>query len=178
MTTAPPSAFPPEFPSRLRGPVGIVGLGLIGGSLGLDLQALGVEVRALRFALYAVSPGTCLAGCSIEIEEPLGPLGGSTADCDGSSDPTEIGGAPPTIYDPGESYLIDVWVHVLRDNSGVQGNIPVEELYEQIAILAEDRPDDLREAYTDALSRGPNWRERLERSLMRSPAAAERLAAC
>ncbi|MFN5117524.1 MAG: prephenate/arogenate dehydrogenase, partial [Cyanobacteriota bacterium] len=28
-------------------PVGIVGLGLIGGSLGLDLQALGVEVRAL-----------------------------------------------------------------------------------------------------------------------------------
>ena len=47
-----------------------------------------------------------------------------------------------------------------------------------IAILAEDRPDDLREAYTDALSRGPNWRERLERSLMRSPAAAERLAAC
>lgn len=47
MTTAPPSAIPPEFPSRLRGPVGIVGLGLIGGSLGLDLQALGVEVRAL-----------------------------------------------------------------------------------------------------------------------------------
>jgi arogenate dehydrogenase (NADP+) len=28
-------------------PVGIVGLGLIGGSLGLDLQALGLEVRAL-----------------------------------------------------------------------------------------------------------------------------------
>ena len=28
-------------------PVGIVGLGLIGGSLGLDLQAAGVEVRAL-----------------------------------------------------------------------------------------------------------------------------------
>ena len=27
--------------------VGIVGLGLIGGSLGLDLQAAGVEVRAL-----------------------------------------------------------------------------------------------------------------------------------
>lgn len=28
-------------------PVGIVGLGLIGGSLGLDLQAAGLEVRAL-----------------------------------------------------------------------------------------------------------------------------------
>jgi hypothetical protein len=46
-----------------------------------------------------------------------------------------------------------------------------------IAILAEDRPDDLREAYADALSRGPRWRERLERSLARSPDAAERLAA-
>ncbi|MFM7269173.1 MAG: prephenate/arogenate dehydrogenase [Cyanobium sp.] len=31
----------------LRQPVGIVGLGLIGGSLGLDLQARGVEVRGL-----------------------------------------------------------------------------------------------------------------------------------
>ncbi|MFQ6538915.1 MULTISPECIES: prephenate/arogenate dehydrogenase [Aphanothece] len=31
----------------LQGPVGIVGLGLIGGSLGLDLLAQGVEVRAL-----------------------------------------------------------------------------------------------------------------------------------
>ncbi|MGA0997785.1 MAG: 2-dehydropantoate 2-reductase N-terminal domain-containing protein, partial [Vulcanococcus sp.] len=28
-------------------PIGIVGLGLIGGSLGLDLQAQGLEVRAL-----------------------------------------------------------------------------------------------------------------------------------
>lgn len=47
MTTAPPLAIPPAIPSRLEGPVGIVGLGLIGGSLGLDLQALGLEVRAL-----------------------------------------------------------------------------------------------------------------------------------
>lgn len=31
----------------LGGPVGVVGLGLIGGSLGLDLQSLGVEVRGL-----------------------------------------------------------------------------------------------------------------------------------
>lgn len=47
MTTAPPSTPPREPPRSLRGPVGIVGLGLIGGSIGLDLQALGVEVRAL-----------------------------------------------------------------------------------------------------------------------------------
>jgi len=46
-----------------------------------------------------------------------------------------------------------------------------------IAILAEDRPGDLREAYEDALSRGPRWRERLERSLKRSPGTAGILAA-
>ncbi|MEX0589174.1 MAG: prephenate/arogenate dehydrogenase [Cyanobium sp.] len=40
----PPSASPDLWRQR---PVGIVGLGLIGGSLGLDLQQLGVEVRAL-----------------------------------------------------------------------------------------------------------------------------------
>ena len=38
-----------------------------------------------------------------------------------------------------------------------------------IAALAEDRPDDLAEAYEDALSRGPRWRERLEASLSRLP---------
>jgi hydrogenase nickel incorporation protein HypA/HybF len=32
----------------------------------------GVEVRALRFALDAVAPGTCLEGAAIEIEEPPG----------------------------------------------------------------------------------------------------------
>lgn len=37
----------PDPALLLRHPVGIVGLGLIGGSLGLDLQASGVEVRAL-----------------------------------------------------------------------------------------------------------------------------------
>lgn len=39
----------------------------------LEVGALsGVEVRALRFALEAVAPGTCLQGCSIDIEEPPG----------------------------------------------------------------------------------------------------------
>jgi hydrogenase nickel incorporation protein HypA/HybF len=32
----------------------------------------GVEVRALRFALDAVSPGTCLDGAQIDIDEPAG----------------------------------------------------------------------------------------------------------
>lgn len=46
-----------------------------------------------------------------------------------------------------------------------------------IEVLAEDRPDDLREAYEDAMARGPKWRERLERSLSRSPEAADRVSA-
>lgn len=39
-----------------------------------------------------------------------------------------------------------------------------------IEALAEDRPDDLREAWQDARSRGPRWRERLDSSLARMPA--------
>ncbi|MCZ0961086.1 nucleotidyltransferase family protein [Paracoccus benzoatiresistens] len=38
-----------------------------------------------------------------------------------------------------------------------------------IHVLAQDRPDDLREAFADALSRGPRWRERIEASLARLP---------
>lgn len=41
--------------------------------LRLEAGALsGVEVRALRFALDAVIPGTCLEGASIAIDEPPG----------------------------------------------------------------------------------------------------------
>jgi len=32
----------------------------------------GVELRALRFALDAIAPGTCLEGAAIEIEQPPG----------------------------------------------------------------------------------------------------------
>ena len=41
-----------------------------------------------------------------------------------------------------------------------------------IAVLAEDRPDELRAAHADALSRGPRWRERLAASLARLPTSA------
>ncbi len=44
-----------------------------------------------------------------------------------------------------------------------------------VEILAEDRPGDLLEAYENALSRGPRWRERLTRSLGRSPEASATL---
>ncbi|MCB1454022.1 MAG: hypothetical protein KDJ43_10275, partial [Rhizobiaceae bacterium] len=39
-------------------------------------------------------------------------------------------------------------------------------------VLAEDRPSDLALAYDDAAARGPKWRERLERSMSRSPRAS------
>lgn len=42
-----------------------------------------------------------------------------------------------------------------------------------IAVLAEDRPDDLLEAYGAALSRGPRWRERIKASLVRMPITAD-----
>ena len=45
-----------------------------------------------------------------------------------------------------------------------------------IAVLAEDRPNELAEAYEDALSLGPRWRERIEASLKRMPETAERFA--
>jgi hypothetical protein len=44
-----------------------------------------------------------------------------------------------------------------------------------IEVLAEDRPDELRDAYEDALSRGSKWRTRIEASLKRLPETAKRL---
>lgn len=41
-----------------------------------------------------------------------------------------------------------------------------------MSILAEDRPSDLLEAYEDATSRGPRWRERLDATLKRAPQIA------
>ncbi|MDT8855106.1 hypothetical protein RNZ50_08760 [Paracoccaceae bacterium Fryx2] len=44
-----------------------------------------------------------------------------------------------------------------------------------MAALAEDRPDDLHDAYQDALSRGPKWQERIAATLKLMPDVAERL---
>lgn len=38
-----------------------------------------------------------------------------------------------------------------------------------VSVLAEDRPGELSDAYQDALSRGPRWRERIASSLKRMP---------
>jgi hypothetical protein len=45
-----------------------------------------------------------------------------------------------------------------------------------VRALAEDRPDDLRAAHADALSRGPQWRDHVARSLARMPETAAILA--
>lgn len=46
-----------------------------------------------------------------------------------------------------------------------------------IEALAEDRPDELREAYQDAQERGPQWRAHIDATLKRMPETAARLAA-
>ena len=42
-----------------------------------------------------------------------------------------------------------------------------------IKILAEDRPDDLKEAFHAALATGTKWQERIDRSLARMPDTKE-----
>lgn len=44
-----------------------------------------------------------------------------------------------------------------------------------IDVLAEDRPDELAEAYHQALSNGPRWRERIEATLAKLPETRRRL---
>ncbi len=41
-----------------------------------------------------------------------------------------------------------------------------------INVLSQDRPDDLRDAYRDAMARGPRWRNRIVASLKRLPETA------
>jgi hypothetical protein len=42
-----------------------------------------------------------------------------------------------------------------------------------LSILAEDRPRDVHDAHEDAMARGPHWRQRIERSLKKSPRIRE-----
>ncbi|WP_245478401.1 MULTISPECIES: GSU2403 family nucleotidyltransferase fold protein [unclassified Mesorhizobium] len=44
-----------------------------------------------------------------------------------------------------------------------------------ITVLALDRPDDVQEALEDALSRGKRWRERIKKSINKSPSLQARL---
>ncbi|RYZ12525.1 MAG: hypothetical protein EON61_08485 [Alphaproteobacteria bacterium] len=42
-----------------------------------------------------------------------------------------------------------------------------------ISVLAETRPDELKDAVDDAMGRGPKWRSRIEASLQKLPTSAE-----
>lgn len=44
-----------------------------------------------------------------------------------------------------------------------------------VAVLAEDRPDDLADAWEDAMGQGPAWRSRIESTLARMPETRARL---
>jgi hypothetical protein len=44
-----------------------------------------------------------------------------------------------------------------------------------IAALAEDRPDDLAQAYSQALAQGPKWRDHIETALNKAPAIRSQL---
>ncbi|WP_018302829.1 nucleotidyltransferase family protein [Wenxinia marina] len=46
-----------------------------------------------------------------------------------------------------------------------------------VEVLAEERPDELAEAWEDARGRGPRWRERIDRTLARMPETRARLEA-
>ena len=75
----------------------------------------GVEVRALRFALEALSPDTCLADAEIEIDEPAGvgwclPCGRSVALAE-RGDPCPHCGAGQVQATGGtELRVVDLWV--------------------------------------------------------------------
>lgn len=64
-----------------------------------------------------------------------------------------------------------------RDDDHLKSNKDRAQAAFLIEALAEDRPDDLREAYASARSLGPRWRERLNQSLKRMPKTAEKLGA-
>lgn len=68
---------------------------------------------------------------------------------------------------------------IVADRRGARDRIKAEKDRRQarflIEALLEDRPDDLMEAYRDALSRGPKWRERIASILRVMPDIAGRL---
>lgn len=48
----------------------------------------------------------------------------------------------------------------------------IEQAAALIRVLAEDRPDELEDAFTEAYDRGPSWRQHVDRGMRRLPADA------
>jgi hydrogenase nickel incorporation protein HypA/HybF len=85
--------------------------------LRLEAGALsGVEVRALRFALDAITPGTCLEGAAIEIDEPPGlawcqPCGAQVAIASRTDACPRCGGHPIQPTGGTELRVLELLVH-------------------------------------------------------------------
>ena len=84
--------------------------------LRLEAGALaGVEVQALRFALDAIRPGTCLEGAQIEIDEPPGRAWCAACGCevriDSRADPCpQCGGYPVRVVGGADLRVVDLLV--------------------------------------------------------------------
>lgn len=117
-----------------------------------DLPALGVSARSLHFLNYLIADPLPAAavyrnGILIRIPRP-------------------------------ERFAIHKLIISDRRKDGPESLKAKKDLLQAellIHVLTEDRPGDLADAYEEALSRGPRWREHLERSLSRSPVTRERL---
>ncbi|MEQ9224925.1 MAG: GSU2403 family nucleotidyltransferase fold protein [Parvibaculum sp.] len=119
-----------------------------------DLPALGVSAQALNYLNFLIADpihaaAVYRAGVLVQVPRP-------------------------------ERYAIHKLIIANRRRDGA-GSLRASKDREQAAFLiealSEDRPDELAEAYEDALSRGPRWRERIAASLKRLPETAGRLKA-
>jgi hypothetical protein len=116
------------------------------------LAALGVHAQALHFLNFALAepiqaPVTYRSGVLVQIPRP-------------------------------ERFAIHKLIVADRRRDGPDSLKAVKDRLQAaflIEVLAEDRPDDLLEAWETARSAGPRWRERLDRSLSRLPDTRRRL---
>ena len=120
-----------------------------------DLPALGVKARALHHLNYLISdPIHAVAlyrdGILVQIPRP-------------------------------EKFAIHKLIVADRRRDG-PGSFKADKDRQQAAFIietmTEDCPSDLWDAYTDAMTRGPRWRERIERTLERLPGTREMLMGC
>ena len=115
-----------------------------------DLPALGVSALALRHLDYLLAdpiPGVSLyrSGVLVQIPRP-------------------------------ERYAIHKLIVAERRKAGPDALKARKDRAQAaflIEALAQTRPDELAEAYEDAIARGPQWRSRIEASLARLPTSAD-----
>lgn len=118
-----------------------------------NLPALGVSARSLHFLNYLIAEPVAAAGIYRE-------------------------GILVRIPRP-ERFAIHKLIVSSRRKDGPDSLKARKDLLQAellIEVLADDRPMDLEDAYRDAMSRGPRWRDLITQSLARSETARQRLA--